>query len=55
MDRQIESIIESRVAVNQECLSELSLSSEEVKSKVEILVMQTTINVNAENEWDGLT
>jgi hypothetical protein len=55
MDRQIQSVIESRVALNQECLQELSLSEEEVNASVEILVMQTIKNVNADNEWDGIT
>ena len=55
MDRQIESIIQSRVALNQECLQELSLSDKDVQSRVEILVMQTAINVNADSDWDGLT
>ena len=55
MDRQIEAIIESKIELNQECLQELNnLEDEEVQADVDIIVMQTAINLNADSEWDGI-
>ena len=55
MDRQIEAIIESKIELNQECLQELNnLADEEVQADVDIIVMQTAINLNADSEWDGI-
>ena len=55
MDRQIEAIIESKIELNQECLQELNnLNDEDVQADVDIIVMQTTINLNADSEWDGI-
>ena len=55
MDRQIEAIIESKIELNQECLQELNnLNDEEVQADVDIIVMQTAINLNADSEWDGI-
>jgi len=55
MDRQIEAIIESKIELNQECLQELNnLDDEEVQADVDIIVMQTAINLNADSEWDGI-
>ena len=52
MDRQIEAIIESKIELNQECLQELN--NLEVQADVDIIVMQTAINLNADSEWDGI-
>ena len=55
MDRQIEAIIESKIELNQECLQELNnLDDEDVQADVDIIVMQTTTNLNADSEWDGI-
>jgi DNA replication protein DnaD len=55
MDRQIESIIESKIELNQECLQELNnLDDEEVQADIDIIVMQTAINFNADSEWNGI-
>ena len=55
MDRQIEAIIESKIELNQECLQELNyLDDEEVQADVDIIIMQTAINLNADSDWDGI-
>ena len=55
MDRQIEAIIESKIELNQECLQELNnLDDEEMQADVDIIVMQTAVNINADSEWDGV-
>ena len=55
MDRQIEAIIESKIELNQECLQELNnLDDEEMQTDVDIIVMQTAVNINADSEWDGV-
>ena len=54
MDRQIEAIIESNIALSQECLQELIHDDEEVQTEVDVIVMQTAVNLNANSEWDGI-
>ena len=39
MDRQIEAIIESNIALSQECLQELVHDDEEVQTEVDVIVM----------------
>ena len=55
MDHQIEAIIESNIALNQECLQELVTTSEEVQKDVHLIVMQTSVSINADAEWDGVS
>ena len=55
MDRQMEAIIESCNELNQECLQELVNTSKEVQEDVQLIVMQTSVSINADSEWDGLT
>lgn len=52
MDRQQEAIIKSRSELNQECMQELN---PEKDKEVEILVLQTSVNFNADSEWDGVS
>jgi len=54
MDRQIEAIIESNIALSQECLQELIYDDEEVQTEVDVIVMQTAVNLNTDSEWDGI-
>jgi hypothetical protein len=55
MDRQMEAIIESCNELNQECLQELVNTNKEVQEDVQLIVMQTSVSINADSEWDGLT
>ena len=54
MDRQIEAIIESSIELNQECLQELVHDNLDVQAEVDVIVMQTAVNLNADSEWDGI-
>jgi hypothetical protein len=54
MDRQIEAIIESTIELNQECLQELVHDNVDVQAEVDVIVMQTAVNLNADSEWDGI-
>ena len=51
----MEAIIESCNELNQECLQELVNTSKEVQEDVQLIVMQTSVSINADSEWDGLT